>query len=198
GDALAEALEETAAEILAQVGAVRADVQAVHDTVKEMADSVKGVEAGVREVRGVVEQAREAAAAVHGAVGAHAADTARRLDELQAKMAALPERLDMRNKPVEPGHSLSIRTDRERELVKDLLEQVRALPDDTRAARPELVTDVGKLQIAVGDFSGAGESFAAAATLAATDPERAEAHHNAYRAKLEQDDYVAALEELKR
>ena len=111
-------------------------------------------------------------------------------------MGQLLETLDMRHSPVEPRHLLLIRTDRERDLVRDLLLQVRSLPPEARAERPEMISDIGKLQIAVGDFSGAGFTFLTAASLATTDTEQAEAHHNAYRARLEQGDYPAALNEL--
>ncbi|MDB5306055.1 MAG: hypothetical protein JWO38_257 [Gemmataceae bacterium] len=200
---LEKGLAEVADQIRAEFAALRGQVGDVHDGVKAVADSVKGVHDSVQgvhdrvqEIRGTVEQATAAAVAAQDSVEAHAADTARRLDDLQARMAQLLDKLEMRNKPVEPRHSLSVRTDRERDLVKDLLRQIRALPEEARSARPELVTDVGKLQIAVGDFFGAGESFVAAAVLATSDAGRAEAHHNAYRAKLEQDDHTGALDEL--
>ncbi|CEF48227.1 unnamed protein product [uncultured bacterium] len=173
------------------VGEIREDFHEVHDSVNRVGDSVE-------KIHGAVEAATAAAAAAKGATETHAADTARRLDELQNRMAQLLEKLDMKNQPVAPTHSLSIRNDQERERVRELLGQLRTLPDTARVARPGLVTEIGKLQIAVGDFSDAGESFAAAALLATTDAERAEAHHNAYRAKLEQEDFPAALEELGR
>src|SRR5205823_10414979 len=48
-----------------------------------------------------------------------------------------------------------------------------------------------------GCSSAAGQPCAAPAPLATTDAERAEAHHNAYRARLEQEDFPAALDELR-
>jgi serine/threonine protein kinase len=208
---LTEALEEATAAVLGRIDAVhgdvkvvqedvrqtREDVQGVWDSVENVHGSVREVKEGVEKIHGAVEAATAAAAAARGAAEAHAADTARRLDELQNRMAQLLDKLDMKNQPVAPAHSLSIRNDVERERVRELLGQLRTLPNTAWVARPGLVTEVGKLQIAVGDFSDAGESFAAAAALATTDAERAEAHHNAYRAKLEQEDFPAALDELR-
>lgn len=171
-------------------------VEGVHDSVKEVKDSVSRVQQNVQQIQGAVADAVSAAVAAKGAAEAHAADSSRRLDELQVRMAQLLEKLDMKNQPVAPTHSLSIRSDQERERVRELLGQLRSLPDSARESRPGLVTDIGKLQIAVGDFTAAGVSFEAAAALATTDPERAEAHHNAYRAKLEQEDFSGALAEL--
>ncbi|MBN9517912.1 serine/threonine protein kinase, partial [bacterium] len=201
---LDEALAAVAAQLVAEVRAVGAGVRRVEDSVKGVQDSVelvhdsvRGVESRVADIHLSVEYATAAAMAAQAAAESHAADTGRKLDDLHGRMAALLDKLDLLDKPVEPKHSLSIRTDRERELVKELLDQVRGLPDDARAARPGLVTDIGKLQLAVGDFGGAGESFAVAAAVAASAGERAEALHNAYRAKLEQDDFAGALNDLR-
>ncbi|MFO0799280.1 MAG: protein kinase [Gemmataceae bacterium] len=200
-DRLAGLLDEQAerldAGLAAVAGQVVAEVRAVGDSVKLVHDSVRGVESRVADIQLTVEHATAAAMAAQAAAELHGADTGRKLDDLHGRMAALLDKLDMLDKPVEPKHSLSLRTDRERELVKELLTQVRGLPDEARAARPQLVTDVGKLQLAVGDFAGAGESFAVAAAIAESAPERAEAFHNAYRTKLEQDDFPGALADLR-
>lgn len=200
-DRLAGLLDEQTdhldAGLAAVAGQVVAEVRAVGDSVKKVEDSVRGVEERVADIQLTVEHATAAAMAAQAAAEQNAADTGRKLDDLHGRMAALLEKLDMLGKPVEPKHSLSLRTDRERDLVTDLVTQVRALPEEARAARPQLVTDVGKLQLAVGDFDGAGESFAVAAAVASSSGERAEAFHNAYRAKLEQDDFPAALADLR-
>ncbi len=208
---LSEALEDAVAALLGKLDAVHADVREAHDdirttrqdvhgvwdSVEDVKDSVQGVHESVQEIRGVVEVAKAAATAAQDAAETHAADAARRMDELQARMNQLLEKLDMKNQPVASEHSLSIRNDQERERVRELLGQLRNLPAAERKARPGLVTDMGKLQVAVGDFSDAGESFAAAALMATSDTERAEAHFNTYRAKLEQEDFPGALAELR-
>jgi len=191
------ALDAVAEKLGAEVRSVGAGVKRVEDSVRSVADSVKGVETKVDDVHQSVERATAAADAARSAVETHAADTARKLDDLHRRMAALLDKLDMLGKPVEPKHSLSVRSRDDRGLVADLLTELRALPKEARAARPGLVTDIGKLQVAVGDFDGAGKSFARAAALAVSTGERAEAYHNAYRTKLEQDDYPAALSDLR-
>jgi serine/threonine protein kinase len=132
-------------------------------------------------------------------VEAQVAGQGEKLDELkamQAQVLDLVKRLDMQNQPLKPGHSLSLHNDRERQLVKDLLARFRAMPNSQQEANPELISDLGKLLVAAGDFSGARQSFARAAALAPGDQARAEAHYNAYRAALEQADNDAALREL--
>ncbi len=158
-DRLEEALSEVAAEILAAVVAVQADVKAVHETAKATHDSVQTLAAN-----------------------------------LHAQMASVLAKLDMANQPVLPEHSMALRSDRERELVRELLKKVRAAPQE---AQPALAGEAGKLQVAIGDFAGAVASFATAAQ-AGSPPERAEAYHNSFRAKLEQKDYAGAVADLSR
>ena len=116
---------------------------------------------------------------------------------LHDQMQQLLEHLEMKNQPVQAQHSLSIRNDRERQLVKELLSRYRALPEPQRQGAPELLNDVGKLQVAIGDFDDAQASFLRVAELTRDDRTRAEAHHNAYRAALECGDSARALTELR-
>jgi len=120
-----------------------------------------------------------------------------RVQTLHDQMQQLLEHLQMKNQPVRAQHSLSIRNDRERQLVKDLLARYRALPDDQRRGAPGLLNDVGKLQVAVGDFDAAEASFVQVAALSRDASTRAEAHHNAYHAALERGDRERALKELR-
>ncbi|WP_439629231.1 protein kinase domain-containing protein [Gemmata sp.] len=166
-DRLETALDEVAAELLEAVAVVQSEVQAAHDSVRA---------------------AHETARAAHDSVQSLAA-------EMRAQLATVLAKLDMADKPVQPEHSLSVRTDREREQVRELLKRIRTAPE---AAQRELAGEAGKLQVAIGDFAGAAASFATAAGAAASGAEKAEAHHNAYRAKLEERDYAGAARELKK
>ncbi|MBA4189162.1 MAG: hypothetical protein C0467_14285 [Planctomycetaceae bacterium] len=166
-DRLDAALAEAAAEMLAAIGAVRADVQATHDTVKSVHETAK---------------------AAHDSVQALAA-------EMRSQMAVVLAKLDMVDRPVQPEHSMAVRSDREREQVRELLKQLRQAPE---GAQRELANEAGKLQVAIGDFAGAATSFATAASIADSNDERAEAYHNSYRAKLEEKDYTGAVIDLKR
>src|SRR5262249_23634036 len=115
---------------------------------------------------------------------------------LQGQVQQVPARLQMRDQPVRAQHSLSIQSDRELKLVRELLARYRALPEKQRHSAA-LLCDVGKLQVAVGDFDGAQTSFTTAATLTPDARARAEAHYNAYRTALERDDFDIALTELR-
>ena len=124
-------------------------------------------------------------------------------EELQAQTTALGHKLDnhysaltfqvlhlleqthAHGRPVLPSDSLSLHSDQERELVRELLRRYRNLPEEQRRTTPALLNGLGKLQLAAGDFGEAQDSFAAVAALAADGRARAEAHHNAYRATLE-------------
>ncbi|VTT99689.1 serine threonine protein kinase : Serine/Threonine protein kinase OS=Beggiatoa sp. SS GN=BGS_0589 PE=3 SV=1: Pkinase [Gemmataceae bacterium] len=166
-DRLETALDEVAAELLEAVAVVQSEVQAAHDSVRA---------------------AHETAKAAHDSVQALVA-------EMRAQLATVLAKLDMADKPVQPEHSLSVRTDREREQVRELLKRIRTAPE---AAQRELAGEAGKLQVAIGDFAGAAASFATAAVSAASDREKAEAYHNSYRARLEERDYAGAARDLKK
>jgi uracil-DNA glycosylase family 4 len=108
----------------------------------------------------------------------------------------LQGKLDLMHREVRPGDSLSIRTDTERKLVKDLVTRYRALPEAQRRNLPALLNAIGTLEVAAGEFDSARQSFTAVAALAQGDRAQAEAHHNAFRAALEQRDWPIAMGEL--
>src|SRR5262245_50710611 len=85
----------------------------------------------------------------------------------------------------------------ERRAVKALLARFRRLPEGEQRRVPALLNGLGKLQVGVGDFEGAGRSFAAVADAAEEDDARAEAHHNAYRTALEREEWDGALAALR-
>ena len=173
-----------------------AAVDSLGDAQKE---GFRGLEAGLAASADRLEQAlSEVAAEILDAVAdvrAGVAAAHQSVEDLKSQVAAMLAKLDMANTPVRPEHSMAVRTDREREAVRGLLTNLRALPD---GIRPSLAADAGKLQVAVGDFSGAAASFASAAAHASSDGDRAEANYNSYRAKLEQKDYAGAVADLGR
>ena len=118
------------------------------------------------------------------------------LINLRGRMDQLLERLDLLNKPVQPRHSLSIQNDRERQLVKEILQQYRGLPEDTRRQQPEVGSKMGKLLMAAGEYQSAEQLFTHSARTASSESARAEAHHDTYRAALEQRQFSVALREL--
>jgi serine/threonine protein kinase len=108
----------------------------------------------------------------------------------------MQRRLDLMQREVRPRDSLSIRTDAERHLVKQVVARYRALPEEQRRERPALLNAVGKLEVAAGDFETAQRDFDTVASLVSDTQAKGEAHFNAYRAALEQRDWAFALREL--
>src|SRR5205085_201954 len=112
------------------------------------------------------------------------------------------------SQPAHPGQSVIVVAVRyffrrevegdEVRLVRDLLSRYRALPEQERRGAPALLNDMGKLQVAVGDFDAAETSFTQAATLTTDTRARAEAYYNASRAALERGDFTGSLADLKR
>ncbi len=102
----------------------------------------------------------------------------------------------LQRREIRPGDSLSIRTDGERELVKQLVARYRALPESERRQVPALLNAVGKLEVVTGDFEAAVNDFAAVATMVGDTGAQAEAHFNAYQACLERRDWAAAFREF--
>ncbi len=108
----------------------------------------------------------------------------------------LLEQRHLHRREVRPGDSLSIRSDAEMQLVKQLVARYRALPEGDRKGAPALLNAVGKLGVVAGDFEAARQDFAAVATMVKDDKAQAEAHHNAYLASLEKRDWPGAIQEL--
>jgi serine/threonine protein kinase len=119
-----------------------------------------------------------------------------RNQELYEAVLALQRRFNLMQTEVRPSDSLSIRGEAERRMVKELVARYRALPEEQRKELPALLNAVGKLEVAVGSFQGAGRDFATVASLVEDPHAQAEAHHNAYRAALESRDWPGALREL--
>jgi tRNA A-37 threonylcarbamoyl transferase component Bud32 len=103
----------------------------------------------------------------------------------------------MQKGEVKPQHSLSIRSEDERNVVKQLLARFRQLPADQQHKLPALLNGLGKLQIGSGDFDGARQTFLTVAQNSRETTAQAEAQFNAYRAALEEKkwgDALAAIE----
>jgi serine/threonine protein kinase/cyclophilin family peptidyl-prolyl cis-trans isomerase len=106
------------------------------------------------------------------------------------------EQHQLQRREIRSGDSLSIRSDGERELVKQLVARYRALPEGERRRVPALLNAVGKLEVVTGDFEAASNDFAAVATMVDDTGAQAEAHFNAYQAWLERRDWAAAFREF--
>jgi len=128
-----------------------------------------------------------------------------KIDEWMQQQAAwmtkamdLIQKLNMQEREIRPADSMSIRGDQERQFVKLLIKEYRAWPEEKRRGFPNVLVNVGKLEVATGEFEAAEQDFRDAATLLAIEKKaEAEAHFNAYQAALEQKKWTEALTSLK-
>jgi serine/threonine protein kinase len=109
----------------------------------------------------------------------------------------LQSKLDMLNREVRPHDSLSIHTEAEMELVKQLVARYRRLPEDQRRQFPALLNAIGKLEVAAGDFQNAEQDFETVAAQVEDVRAKSEAHMNAYHAALEGRSWDNAMVELR-
>ncbi|MBY0228955.1 MAG: serine/threonine protein kinase, partial [Gemmataceae bacterium] len=119
-----------------------------------------------------------------------------KLDALRAEILGKLGSLSMARE-VRQAHSFSIRDDREKALVRALMERWRALPESQRNDFPALLHGLAKLGFASGDFKEAGTGFRRVALLVGDPVAAAEARHNAYLAALGAGDHEGALAELR-
>ncbi len=112
---------------------------------------------------------------------------------LELQMQKLLEQFQLQNREVRPSDSMSIRNEGERQFVKRLVAEYRALPEEKRRQRPGLLNDLGKLELAAGDFGEAQKTFETVAKMESDPKAQAEAHHNAYQAALQRREWVEAL-----
>ncbi len=118
------------------------------------------------------------------------------LRQLSSDVLRALEQHRLEKRALTHGDSLSVRTDAERQLVKQLVARYRALPADERQRLPALLNAVGKLEVVAGDFDAAQRDFQELTTLLPDDKARAEAQHNAYLAALERRAWPEALAAL--
>lgn len=107
------------------------------------------------------------------------------------------EQLQLQNREVRPSDSMSARSESDQQKVRLVVKEYRALPVEVRQERPELLNEIGKLEVAAGEFEAAQSDFQAAAAALPEPKAKAEAHHNAYLAALERQQWGEALEALK-
>lgn len=118
------------------------------------------------------------------------------LNGLYERVMELSQKLDLLREPLRPQHSLSIHSEAERQLVKDLMVRYRKLPPEQRRQLPALLNAIGKLEVAAGSFSDAEQHFDSVVALSSTDTDKAEAYYNGYHAALEQQHYENAFQSL--
>jgi hypothetical protein len=112
---------------------------------------------------------------------------------IRDEVARLGRRLDgLHERPLRPSDSLSLGV-AEREQVRRLLEQFRQLPGDEQQRQARLLHEIGKLEVAAGDFTAAKRELEEAAELAEDGDGKAAAHFDAFRAALEARDLDAAF-----
>jgi hypothetical protein len=117
--------------------------------------------------------------------------------DIQDEVLGLARKFALLHRELRPRDSLSIGSEAERLLVKQVIGRYRALPEEERRRLPALLNAVGKLEVAAGAFGAAQKDFEEAARLSADQQARAEAHYNAFGAALEQAEWPAALASLK-
>jgi hypothetical protein len=112
---------------------------------------------------------------------------------LDARITNLVEQLQLQNREVRARDSMSIRNDAERQLVKQLVAEYRSLPEERRRQLPGLLSNLGKLELAAGDFGEAQKKFQTVADMQSDPKAQAEAHFNAYQAALQRAAWAEAL-----
>ena len=120
------------------------------------------------------------------------ADIRRLLEEVLSRVS----QIGMQKGEVKPQHGFSIRSEDERQAVKQLLARFRHLPTEQQQQVPALLNGLGKLQIGSGDFDGARQTFVAVAKTVTDTAAQAEAQYNAYRAALEEKKWDDALQAI--
>ncbi|MEZ6140929.1 MAG: protein kinase [Zavarzinella sp.] len=113
------------------------------------------------------------------------------------------DRLEIQGTEVKPNDGMSIRSEDERQKVREFLAEYRAMSESERRERPALLNAVAKLEFAAGDFEQAQEDFSILPELLLEEDDLAQAHFNSYRVALERaassnstSDWELALKEL--
>lgn len=118
------------------------------------------------------------------------------LEELRDEVRKLVVHARLPQGELEARHSISIHTDAEKRLVKDLLRQFRELPEDQQHRMVDLERNLGELLFGSGLPEEAAAVFRDAAAHDDRPDQQALAHYNAYRSALERQDWDAALTDL--
>src|SRR5262249_38925180 len=102
--------------------------------------------------------------------------------DLYEGVQAVKKRYGLHDVRALPRDSLAVRRDSEREQVQELVKRFRDIPDEYQKRLPALLNSLAQLELLIGEFDAAQEDFDEVAGLVANHDERAEAHHNTYRA----------------
>ncbi len=95
--------------------------------------------------------------------------------------------------PIREEHSDCMRTQDERRLIGRFLDQYRQLDAETQRRCPELLNQLGRLQVCVGQYGKAEASFSTVAGYCRAETGKAEALYNAHLAALEAREWDKAL-----
>jgi formylglycine-generating enzyme required for sulfatase activity/tetratricopeptide (TPR) repeat protein len=144
------------------------------------------------DVKAVVVQTHSAVLDLQGQMKGHG----EQIEQIGQAVMQLLEQHRLQQREVRPGDSLSIRSEGERQLVKQLVARYRSLPEGQRRNVPSLLNAIGKLEVVAGDFEAAQRDFQQVATMVDDTKAQAEAHFNAYQTALERQDFDAALKEF--
>jgi WD40 repeat protein/tetratricopeptide (TPR) repeat protein len=106
---------------------------------------------------------------------------------------------NLHQRELRPSDTCSVQNEAERQLVRQLMEQVRQLPESVRQRAPELLAQLGKAAVLCGDLDAAVQYFLQAGQVYQQRRDReqqAEAYYNAYRTFLEKSEWNQALAAL--
>jgi tRNA A-37 threonylcarbamoyl transferase component Bud32 len=120
------------------------------------------------------------------------------LQAIYAQVVRQGEKLDrLHERALRPSDGLSIRSDEELRLVRELVARYRAVPEQQRRQLPALLNAIGRLELAAGEFESAQRDFRQQAEWVDERRARAAGHHGAYLAALERRAWEPALEDLR-
>jgi tetratricopeptide (TPR) repeat protein len=198
-DRLGERFEQAIEEVLQELERIRLAAEAA-------ARAAAAAEKSATTAATAASGAHQAATAAHGAVldvqaelqrlgGLHSAHG----DEVRSLLMQVLQHLNqagMQRGEMRPQHSCSIRGEDERRAVKALLARFRTLPPEEQKNAPALLNGLGKLQMGVGAFDGARQTFADVMQVVGDSSSKAEASWNTYRAAVEEKKWDEALKAL--
>ncbi len=173
----------------------------IHDALHGLGDQFDRVLEQLDRIEATVEQTQGAVLDLRGLLESMGDRQSAADDEMRMLVRAVSDKLDRVNMDkgeVRPQHSFSIHSDDERRAVKELLARFRQLSAEQQKQLPAVLNGLGKLQVGIGDFAGAEQTFEQVAQTVEDAAAQAEAHYNAYRATLEEKQWGRALAELVR
>jgi serine/threonine protein kinase len=121
-----------------------------------------------------------------------------RLGEFYEVIIELRERLKVSEQEVSPSDCQSVSNEGDLRQIREVKSRYWSLPAEDRKQAPALGNAVGALSMAAGDYPDAEKAFALAAETAGDAQAQVVAHLNAYQAALQQGQWEAALEQLRK